>query len=301
VEVERALAKETLDNPQVQVYNAGKGSFDKKAVDEMVENMKRAYPFGRRIFMIGEIDGIRYDQSAGLKTGLDLHHGIKDNVLVLADTNHLETVKRNLQAGAQRFTHITVREWSQTELAQLAAYYCRKLGVAFKVDEFRDANEPYFRLGSQAQGAVRELLLTLDYLKNHDGPVTLSDLEGYLNRGRAVYVEPPRAVVQFFELPNFAAQTVASFCLRQADRNTGLFSFSNGLAQYVAQNCPEILGDVNVQKSLAALGAPLALPQDGLAQFAWIQASGPLSFVGAKAREAFFARRQQQQAGHGYS
>ena len=282
--VERAMATESLDNPQIQVYNTGKGNVNIHAIDKLVENLKRAYHFGRRVFIIGEIDGIRHDQSKSLKTGLDPHHGIADNILVLADTNDPEKVKNNLKAGYQRFKRIPVRAWHEAELAGMAKEYAKRLGVAFDPSAFSYEDEPFQRMAMHSQGAIRELLYILDELKHVSGMIDASALESHMNRDRSPIIEPPRAVFDFFSLPRYDLATVAAFTTRMALRNTSTYSFVNGLAQYISRNYPQVLGQIS--QPYFSLSYWLNVPQDGLSPAVWAGFTAPLAAIGEAVRTA---------------
>mgnify|MGYP006421434159 CR=1 FL=1 len=263
----------------VESHNAG--MMYKDDVNKVAESISRTFQaFGRnRVIILNEFDNVGSRQVPALKGAMDPGGGIPDGLLILADTNYPEKVKKSMgKAGMDRFNHLAFTKWPTEDLCVLARRTLTHFGVEFDLSTF----EPFYYgavqkgdtersidqfpaqyIAELADGTPRHLYTYIESVCSFDRPVTIQDVDEVTTEDMhdlhsfGTFEDGDSQLIDIFfnRVVTGRSTSVQVFTKQALDRKQSLTNFVNRLVYrlYQRESDRVIFTDSNVHSALVTL------------------------------------------------
>jgi hypothetical protein len=203
--------------------------------------------YGSRVIYFNEFDNVSSNQVPALKSSLNPGGNIPEDLLVLADTNHLDTVRQSLGGGGiERFEDIHFGTWSYESLAAATDKYLRAFGVEIEMGGFEPKEPPgggeatlmegaVSYIAKQAEGSIRAVLKTVSHLAELGRPAKESDVNDIQTSYEGDEDDRSQLFSRYFNVI-YNDQTAAGFAANASSRGNSFTSFSAALSSYLLKN-----------------------------------------------------------------
>lgn len=281
--VRRAFAEPGNEvNPSVQFYSAA--PMRKPDIDELGAKLRhRMMPGERRVVYIAEIDGIRKDQMGSLRVALDKKDFPK-GLLVLADTNHLDTVRRNFgRATMERFHVLAIPNWKPDQLRPVVTSYIEAFGIQFDYESFESKSQPVETIVRKAEGGIRKVIDTFQGLKDLSGTIDKATLAEIISSAEVRNDEMGATAWRFFQnvvhRANTTPQDVVRYTNTLYQEQANLAQFVNSLGTYLLQRHPKALAQPAAGEAMRALMDLISYQGEPVYGALWASTVAPLNTI----------------------
>jgi DNA polymerase III delta prime subunit len=230
-------------NQLIESYNASR--LNKPDIDEITATFDAPSTlYGSRVIYFNEFDNVGSKQVPALKSSLNPGGNIPEDLLVLADTNHIDAVEQSLgDGGMERFTDIQFGRWSYDSLASATDRYLTAFGIEVNPEDFEPKKPKH---GGQAtvfeaavdlivresEGSIRNVLQTISHLAELGRPMVKEDVIETQSSYEGDDDDSSQLFSRFFNVV-YDSQTPHGFAANAASRGNSFTKFSAQVSHYM--------------------------------------------------------------------